>query len=147
MKFCEPTSKNCNASRKSPTLRAVPMRWNASSSRVGENPVYCTDNAVPAAMSIDSSGPLLRRGTTNVFAGIAPPGGTTSTALDRPAVRLLARNVSSIACTCSRRPWYTVDRPLGEPASRSIRSTNVSVTSIGFIVAPHAIVRFSPRIT
>jgi hypothetical protein len=142
-----PTSKPCIASRKSSTSRARLMRRNASSSAVGENPVYCTESAVPAAVSTDSSGPLLRRGTMSVWAGIAPPGGTTSSASCRPGVRGLTRNVSSTATTGSSLPWYTVDSLLGVVGSDRICSMYVSVTSMRCWVAPNAMCRLWPRMT
>ena len=83
----------------------------------------------PPARSTESSGPLLRRGTMSVCAGIAPPGGTTSSASCRPGVRGLTRNVSSMATTGSSRPLYRVDSPLGDAGSGRICSTYVSVTS------------------
>ena len=82
-------------------------------------------------MLTDSSGPLLRRGTMNVFAGIAAARGHHRR--PRPAGRAcaaLTRNVSSIATTGSSRPWYTVDSPLGDAGSGRICSTYVSVTSM-----------------
>ena len=140
-----PRSKYWSASRKSSTSRATLIRRNASSSVVGEKPVYCTDSALPAARSTVRSGPWLRRGTMSVCAGIAPPGGTTSSAFCRPGVRGLTRKVSSMATTGSSRPLYIVDSPLGDAGSERTCSTNVSVTSVKCVVAPNAMSRFWPR--
>ena len=97
-------------------LRAWSQRRNASSSKVGLNPVYWMLSAEPgedfAGGVSCTMGPLLRRGTISVAAG-TPSAAVAVTSLP-PS---LYRNFSGIGMTCSRLPWKTVDRLLGEDGS------------------------------
>src|SRR5581483_9474978 len=98
-------------------LRASFQASTASRSREPLKLVHWMLIPLPVFGSKEMSGPLLRRGTTRVAAGIAPAAGTVTRT---PA--LLTLNVSGIGMIGSFLPLNTVLKPLGDLESGTIFS-------------------------